>query len=83
MLLIPIPFKQNSSKPFAPFLNRMAMGILPRHLLQDVDINKTPFNRSPIGTGPYKFRSWQAAQYVQLERYDGYHLGTPKLNPSL
>ena len=66
-------------KPFAPFLNRMAMGILPKHLLQDADINKTPFNRSPIGTGPYKFRSWQAAQYVQLERYNDHHLGAPKI----
>ncbi len=65
-------------KPFAPFLNRMAMGILPKHILNDQDINKSSFNRSPIGTGPYKFNSWQSAQFVQLDRYDGYHFGTPK-----
>ncbi|RAP23558.1 peptide-binding protein [Candidatus Marinamargulisbacteria bacterium SCGC AG-343-K17] len=62
-------------KPFAPFLIRMAMGILPKHILENQDINKSTFNRSPIGTGPYKFKSWESAQYIQLERNDNYHFG--------
>jgi peptide/nickel transport system substrate-binding protein len=65
-------------KPFAPFLIRMAMGILPKHLLENQDINKADFNRAPIGTGPYRFQSWQAAQYVQLERNDEYYMGPAK-----
>ncbi|MBT6276710.1 MAG: peptide ABC transporter substrate-binding protein, partial [Chromatiales bacterium] len=28
--------------------------------------------RTPIGTGPYKFVSWQPGKDVQLERFDGY-----------
>ncbi|MEK9726894.1 MAG: peptide-binding protein [Candidatus Margulisiibacteriota bacterium] len=66
-------------KPFAPFLNRMAMGIIPKHILADQDINKSGFNRSPIGTGPYKFLSWKSAQYVHLNRYENYHFGQPKI----
>ncbi|RAP35577.1 peptide-binding protein [Candidatus Marinamargulisbacteria bacterium SCGC AAA071-K20] len=65
-------------QPFAPFLIRMAMGILPKHLLEGEDINKADFNRAPVGTGPYKFQSWQPAQYVQLERNDHYYMGKPK-----
>ena len=64
-------------KPFAPFLNRMAMGILPKHILNDQDINKSSFNRAPIDQ-VYKFNSWQSAQFVQLDRYDQYHFGKPK-----
>ncbi len=66
-------------QPFAPFLQRMTMGILPSHLLKNVDINTATFNRNPIGTGPYQFRVWKAAQYVQLDRYDGHHLGAAKI----
>ena len=55
-------------KPFAPFLIRMAMGILPKHLLENQDINKSSFNRAPIGTGPYKFKTWQSAQFIHLEK---------------
>ena len=55
-------------KPFAPFLIRMALGILPKHLLDNQDINKSPFNRAPIGTGPYKFKTWESAQFIHLEK---------------
>ena len=34
------------------------------------------FDRNPVGCGPYKFVKWETGQYVQLERYDDYHLGT-------
>lgn len=59
-------------EPFAPFLTSMGMGILPAHLLHDQDINTSEFNRNPIGTGPFKFVEWRAAQYVKLVRNDDY-----------
>ena len=31
------------------------------------DINKTP-----VGTGPYKFTSYTPGQNIKLEKYDGY-----------
>ena len=36
------------------------------------------FARNPVGCGPYKFVKWETGQYVQLERYDDYHLGQVK-----
>jgi peptide/nickel transport system substrate-binding protein len=33
----------------------------------------------PIGTGPFKVVSWQRGNQIELERYDKYFLGRPKL----
>jgi peptide/nickel transport system substrate-binding protein len=47
--------------------------ILPRHILEGVaDFNNAPFNRSPIGTGPYRFVRWDTGSQVVLERNDHY-----------
>ena len=59
-------------EPFSPFLTNLTMGILPKHLLENEDINTSDFNRNPIGTGPFKFVDWRPSQYVKLERNDQY-----------
>lgn len=44
------------SEPFAPFLDYTTIGLLPAHILKDVgasDLPQAPFNRRPIGTGPF------------------------------
>jgi peptide/nickel transport system substrate-binding protein len=47
--------------------------ILPKHVLENVaDFNNAPFNRNPIGTGPYKFVRWDTGAQVVLERNDHY-----------
>lgn len=45
-------------EPFAPFLDYLTFGILPKHLLETVPADQlaiAPFNLQPIGTGPYEF----------------------------
>jgi peptide/nickel transport system substrate-binding protein len=45
-------------EPFAPFLDYVTFGILPKHLLQSVppgQLASAPFNINPVGSGPYKF----------------------------
>jgi len=55
--------------------------ILPKHILQAVDdINKAAFNRSPIGTGPFKFKEWRLAESVVLESNSTYFRGKPNLD---
>jgi len=42
--------------PYSPFLDATTRGILPSHILGEVDPDELmdhPFNRSPIGTGPF------------------------------
>lgn len=69
--------------PYAPILYRMAMEILPAHLLGNADINTASFNRRPIGTGPFRFVTWRPNQFIQLDAYSGYYLGTPALKTIL
>jgi peptide/nickel transport system substrate-binding protein len=43
---------------FAPFLDYLSFGILPKHLLETLPADQlvnTDFNLKPVGSGPYKF----------------------------
>lgn len=45
-------------EPYAPFLDYLTFGVLPRHLLGAIPADQIPaaeFNLNPVGTGPYKF----------------------------
>lgn len=46
-------------EPFSPFLDYLSFGVLPRHLLDGVnmtDLAEHTFNLQPIGSGPYRFQ---------------------------
>ncbi len=46
------------AEPFAPFLDYVTFGVLPKHLLESVPADQlatAEFNLQPIGTGPFKF----------------------------
>jgi len=45
-------------EPFAPFLDYLTFGFVPKHILEGVPAERlvtADFNINPIGTGPYKF----------------------------
>lgn len=47
-------------EPFRPFLESLTLGILPKHIWNDLDsdqFNLSVYNLEPIGSGPYKFKS--------------------------
>jgi len=66
-------------KPFAPALSETFGYILPKHLLEGKDINKTDFDRHPIGTGPFKFVEWKTAQKIVLTANPDYWGSKPHL----
>lgn len=52
----------NTKIPYAGFLQNATFGILPKHLWEDVKTDNfalTQLNLEPIGTGPYKYSSFQ------------------------
>lgn len=47
--------------------------LVPKHILNDgADFNKHPFGRKPIGTGPYKFVSWETGKRMELVKNKDY-----------
>ncbi len=57
-------------KPYSPALQSWLLSILPAHILKGKpdDWWQKNFNRSPIGTGPFKFAEWRVNEYVRLVR---------------
>ena len=47
-------------------------GILPRHILEGVDLNTAPYNDRPIGTGPFMVEAFKRGQYVLTKRNPRY-----------
>lgn len=47
--------------------------ILPRHATGEVaDMLNWEFNRAPVGTGPFVFKEWAAADYVSVVKNESY-----------
>jgi peptide/nickel transport system substrate-binding protein len=75
----PYTFKVTYRQPFSPGLETWSMGIIPKHLLETVDINTAPFNRKPVGTGPFQFVEWVSDEKIVVEANPRYFQGRPRL----
>lgn len=71
-------------EPFAPFLDYLTFGILPRHRLEGVapdQLMMHEFNLAPIGSGPYRFEKLLVEDNrvvgVVLTRFEDYHGARP------
>jgi ABC-type dipeptide transport system, periplasmic component len=67
-------------EPFAPFLDYLTFGILPKHILGDIsfdDLIKSPFNLQPVGSGPFRFDHLDVENGkitgVELSSFDKYY----------
>lgn len=74
--------------PYAPFLNNTTLGILPKHLWQNVSDESFAFdqqNTRPVGSGPYKIgeiendRNGTPVRYT-LDRFGGFTIQAPYLS---
>ncbi len=76
-LLIRLP------EPSADFLARATLGILPAHLAKEMETESgfsiAPFDRAPVGTGPYRLSDLQDGRAL-LRHNTSYVLGTPPIS---
>ena len=56
------------------------MGILPKHLLEKEDLHSAKFSRSPVGTGPYKFKTWRSQEKIELVSNKDYFEKAPYIS---
>ncbi len=62
---------------YAPYAIQFIRGCLPRHVLAGRDIDRAnDYNRSPLGTGPYRLKEWKTGEYILLERVAHYWRGS-------
>lgn len=68
-------------QPYAPFLENLTLGIIPKHIWENATTEELPFseyNSEPVGSGPYQIeridrnRSGIPSSYV-LTPFSGYH----------
>ncbi|HEX6925762.1 MAG TPA: ABC transporter substrate-binding protein [Longimicrobiaceae bacterium] len=64
--------------PHAQALDGFWWAPVPRHLLADVapaQMSQAPFNQRPVGSGPFRFVSWERNQRLVLEANDSFPAG--------
>jgi len=72
------------AEAFSPFLDYLAIGILPSHLLGSLspaELIDSPFNLQPVGSGPYRFKTLEVSENqitgLLLEASPQYYGGQP------
>jgi len=67
-------------EPYAPALRSWEVPILPAHLYRGADFATAKQNRAPVGTGPFRFVSWEPGQQIVVEANPGYWGGVPSID---
>ncbi len=62
---------------YAPFLQRLTLGVVPAKAFAGQDVNRATFNRRPVGTGPYRVTSWTPGDRLVLAANEAYWGGRP------
>lgn len=65
------------TEPNASFFTDISLPIVPRHVLEAQDLREGPFNRMPVGTGPFRVAEWNTGESIILEAHDDYFRGRP------
>lgn len=74
-------FRVTYKKPFAPALTSWGnLPILPKHLLEGVDITQNPLTRKPVGMGPFQLKKWIPGLRLVLDANRKYFEGKPYIN---
>ncbi|MCC7478228.1 ABC transporter substrate-binding protein [bacterium] len=75
----PLTFRITLDKPYTPFLNALCLMSLCAVPPQAVQEAGAGFGDKPVGSGPYKFDSWEREQRIVLKANPDYFDGQPPI----
>ncbi len=68
-------------EPYFKALEIWMLDILPAHILEkEKDLMTSSFNKSPIGSGPYRIKGFKASQNINLFAFENYFEGKAKID---
>ena len=67
-------FRVTYRKPYSPALESWMISLLPAHLLEGKPTTwwTQNFNRTPMGTGAFRFAEWKTNEFIRVERNPDY-----------
>ena len=67
-------FRVTYRKPYSPALESWMISLLPAHLLEGKPTTwwTQNFNRTPVGTGAFRFAQWKTNEFIRVERNPDY-----------
>jgi ABC-type transport system substrate-binding protein len=67
-------FRVTYRKPYSPALESWMISLLPAHLLEGKPTTwwTQNFNRTPVGTGAFRFGEWKTNEFIRVERNPDY-----------
>jgi ABC-type transport system substrate-binding protein len=67
-------FRVTYRKPYSPALESWMISLLPAHLLEGKPSSwwAQNFNRTPVGTGAFRFAEWKTNEFIRVERNPDY-----------
>jgi len=73
--------KMTLRQPFTQILYKLVREIAPKHLLKGQELQSAATNYHPIGTGPFRFKSWdKTTNQIELQANPNYFEGRPYLD---
>ncbi|MBN2382636.1 peptide-binding protein [bacterium] len=67
--------------PYAPALQSWStLMIMPEHIYEKEEFMTSPYNRKPIGTGPFRFEEWNVGKHLKVKANENYWYGRPILD---
>jgi peptide/nickel transport system substrate-binding protein len=76
----PHTFKVTYKRTLASALTIWSFNIMPKHLLENTDLDANPLARKPVGNGPFRLENWEVGQRITLAASDTYEKGRPPLD---
>jgi peptide/nickel transport system substrate-binding protein len=75
----PLHVRFQLTDPYSPFPYLLLLEIIPEHLFAAQGITFEEFARNPVGSGPFRFESWDAER-IRLGTHEDYFEGRPYLD---